>query len=168
MQLPLAILTALVAAGAFYFTYRIVQSNNQKAEGTATVTREEAAKRDEMRLLDRSLSAVRGDRVILNTHFAKSSDVVPFLNEIENSARAIGIVAEVENVNLLPSDAGLSVRVSADGSFRSLHTFITLLEQFPYIVEFTSLNIENVAIGTTDKTTNWHAEMTLKLITFVK
>ena len=160
----------------FFFLYEQIVKNNEKAEEVTLAAESEAQKREELRLLDRSLALIRADRARLDTHFSKSSDVVPFLNEIENTGKAVGVRVQVSYVDISQDSTSLRIRVSADGSFKALTTFIHLLEHFPYILEFNSLVIETTAPTQTDAagaliplaTPLWRATMDIKLITFVK
>ncbi len=172
-KFPISAIILAATIFAFFFLYRQIGKENQKAEEIAVATQNETIKRDELRLLDRSLSTVRGDRILLSTHFAESSNIVPFLNEIENAGRKADVAVEVVNVDAQNDGAFLSVKISADGSFKALYTFITLLEHSPYALEFTALTLEQGLVDTNldpalRKPTLWHTNMTLKLLTYVK
>ena len=91
---------------------------------------------------------------------------------MESPGGAAGVKAEVAMGNTLNDNAALPVHIQADGSFRQVYSFIALLENLPYIVEFTSSSLERGASGDSNTklvgTQLWHANITLKLITFVK
>ncbi|MEI8175115.1 MAG: hypothetical protein WCG28_04155, partial [bacterium] len=106
----------------------------------------------------------------LGTHFAQSSNIVPFLDIIEGLATKVGTKAEVTSVDPLGDNAGLSVGMKASGSFSSVYKFITLLENSPYELEFVSMNIqkgiEADAKGNVSEV--WNAIFRLKLLSFME
>lgn len=156
---------------AFIFLYKKINENNQKAEeGIATWTKE-ARRRDDIRSLDRSLKEMEGDRTLLETHFAKSSDVVPFLDTIEKLAPTVGASAQVESVNTIADNAGLVVGLKVSGNFSSIYKFLTLLENSPYELDFLSMDIhiltEGGMVGKVYKEPKWEAVFKMQLLTFV-
>src|SRR3989338_2284192 len=105
---------------AFVFLYKKINSNNQKAEQDATTWQTETLRRDNIRSLDRLLQKIADSRILLETHFAKSSDVVPFLDTIEKLALGVGTKAEVNSVDILTDNTGLIVGLKASGSLIQL------------------------------------------------
>src|ERR1017187_7999453 len=78
----------------FVFLYRRTNQNNQKAELGTIAWQTETNRRDDITSLDNSLEQVAGNRALLDTHFAQSSDVVPFMNTIEQLGLPTGASVE--------------------------------------------------------------------------
>jgi hypothetical protein len=156
---------------AFWFLYRTINNNNQKAEQETATLQAEARRRDDITSLDRLLQEVAPDRTLLETHFAKSSDVVPFLDTIEQLAPKVGALAQINSVNAGTDGPGLIVELKASGNFQSIYKFLTLLESSPYELDFLSMDIHTVsadASGKTAKTSQWEAVFKMKLLSFIQ
>lgn len=180
---------------AYYFGYSKIIENNKKAEEYAAQFDTETNKERELSILNNSIDSIKEDRARLNTHFAYSSDVVPFLNTVESLATKVGVKAETSSVDVVEGEASLSVRVKASGSFANIYKYLTLLENSEYLIEingFTMERVETAAVEVTlpPETTSetgelgtepitqplpsvpreakWDATFDLKLLSFIK
>ncbi|MDR3519722.1 MAG: hypothetical protein P4L63_02450 [Candidatus Pacebacteria bacterium] len=177
----LILLSALLfisSCAIFVFLYREINTNNSKAESDTAAWQTEALRRDDITSLNNSLAQVSNDRSLLQTHFAQSSDVVPFLNTIEQLAPPTGTVAQVESVSSGANNTGLVVELNASGSFQQLYKFLTLLENSPYELNFLSMDIHKSTVldastnptsssGTKSSSTGWNAVFQIQLLSFV-
>lgn len=157
---------------AFSYVYGTISNNNEKAQKDEAAWAKEASRRDDLRSLDRSIQIIAPDQAILETHFASTSDVVPFLDTLEKLAPAAGATAAVSSVETLPDNGGLIVGLIAAGTFQSVYKFITLLESSPYMLDFLSMDLHNAAANTTVQgkvitSSEWEAVFKIKLLTFV-
>ncbi len=127
----------------------------------------EQTRQEDLKSLESSLKSVAPERAELETHFAKSSDVVPFLDMIEKLAVATGAEAEVEQVSVSDDKTSLIVNMKAKGSFDATYKFIRLLENSPYELEINSLNMQKQGVGDpTVVTQEWITSIAIKLISF--
>lgn len=149
-----------------FFSLALVK-NSGEAEKKEREWRKETERRDEIRALDSTLQALAGERASLETHFAKSSDVVPFLNTLESLASRAGAKAAVNSVSILSDHTGLLVGISASGSFTSLYKFLKLLENSPYELEFISMNLKK-EVSPGQGAASWTAAFSLKLLSFIE
>ncbi|MBI3888284.1 hypothetical protein HY311_00635 [Candidatus Nomurabacteria bacterium] len=159
-QLIFSALLFVVLSVVFVFLYKKINNNNQVAQEGMTKWGEEAARRNETTSLNSSLQKIAPDLGMLETHFAKSSDVVPFLDTLEKLAPKVGVTTEISSVDALPGNAGLSVGMKASGSFESVYKFLTLLENSPYELDFLSMDMQKV-----DK--KWEVTFKINLLSFV-
>src|SRR3990167_11269991 len=83
IQLPFSIIFFIFFVLAFLFLYKEINTNNQKAEQSMVELESETKKRDEIKFLNRSIGIIQENKTLLETHFAQSSDIVPFLDTIE-------------------------------------------------------------------------------------
>lgn len=156
---------------AFVFFYRTIDSINQKVESDMAVWQTEATRRDGIRSLDSSLQKIADNKVLLETHFAKSSDVVPFLDTIEKLASLSGIVAGIDSVGTSAENVGLVVGLKASGSFGNLYKFLTLLENSPYEINFLSMDLHKMTAangsGKNIVGLPWKAVFKIQLLSFI-
>lgn len=166
-----AVLLAVLCA-AFIFLYITIDNKNQKAQVDTTTWQTENQRRDAITALDRTLKKIEGNRAQLETHFAKSTDIVPFLDTIEKLAPKVGAVAQVNAVNANADNTGLTVDLKAEGNFEAVYKFLTLLENSPYELDFLSLDIHKSTAGIVPakgaKNTSWEAVFKIQLLTFVQ
>lgn len=167
----LSVLFCALCVFAFIFTYKKINLNNQLAEQSLIDWQNETTRRDEIKLLNKSIKTIQSEKESLEMHFAKSTDVVPFLDTIEKLGTEVGAKAEVVSVNILEDKSGLLVRMKAIGTFDSVYRLLTLLENSPYELEFVSADINNPGASlseTSEGGTKWTANFELKLLSFIQ
>jgi len=168
----LSIIFFVLLSSAFIFLYKAINNNTQKAQQDMTVWQMESLRRDDIRSLDRSLQKISNERTLLETHFAKSSDVVPFLDTIERLAPMVGAVAHVNSVDTSTDSTGLTVGLKASGSFEAIYKFLKLLENSPYELEFLSMDIHKLTmpdvLGKPAADSQWEAVFKIQLLSFVQ
>jgi hypothetical protein len=170
IPLFLSIIFFIVFSAIFVFLYGKINDNNQKAQQDMITWQQEASRRNQIISLDRLLQNIQGDRAQLETHFAKSSDIVPFLDTIEKLAPKVGAIAAVDSVIAGTDNASLSVGLKASGSFESIYKFLTLLENSPYELDFISMDIHKLAPDTSVKnvqSSKWEVVFKIQLLSFV-
>ncbi len=122
-----------------------------------------------MRSLANLIDHIESERAVLDTHFVRSSDIVPFLATIESLAQKVGGKAEVTSVDIPQDDSLLVVELKAGGSFEALYKFVMLLENSPYELLFISANIQNPGIQDlpTSGASEWTATFKINLLSFL-
>ncbi len=157
----------------FLFLHKLVINNNERSQLKEKEWQNEAFRRDEIKALNRSIETVKEEKARLETHFAQSSDIVPFLDTIEELGRKVDAKAEFVSVDILKDGTGLMVSMKASGVFQALYKFITLLENSPYELEFIEMNMRrgtepNSANNKNVSVSKWDATFKIKLLSFVK
>ena len=154
---------------AFFFLYQEINKNNQKAEQSLLLWQIEANRRDDINYLNRSLKEINQQKMQLDTHFINGSDVVPFLNTVEQLAPLAGASAQVGSVDTNKDNTTLVVTLSSSGSFGSIYKFLTLLENSPYELNFLSMDINKTADVADKKIKNsvWTGTFKIQLLSFI-
>ena len=150
----------------------MTNDGNGKAQLAENEWQTEAMRRDEIRTLEHSVKIIEGERAQLETHFAQSSDVVPFLDTIEKLSSKAGTKAEVTSVDIAKDNTGLLVGMKASGSFAGVYKFLTLLENSPYELEFDGVDMhQQTILGDGKKVATvrtWNVIFKIKLLSFVQ
>lgn len=134
----------------------------------------EASRREEVKLLNNSIETIKRDKALIESHFAKSSDVVPFLDTIEALGPKVGVKAETTSVDISKDNTALVVQIKATGDFKNIYRFLTLLENSPYELEFTSVDIQKGGESGVDEqgipfsNAGWEATFGIKLLSFIQ
>ncbi|HPS21442.1 MAG TPA: hypothetical protein PLO44_01380 [Candidatus Paceibacterota bacterium] len=169
----LAIILFLLSAIAFWFLYREIQKNNASSEKTLTEWQIEDSRRNEIKTIMRSVASIQQNNEIIGTHFANSSNLVPFLDTIDSFAPKVGAEDEITSVDILPDTKELIVGIKVLGSFESIYQFLTLLENSPYEIEFLAVDVQKASKDEgyksekTSKLFPWEGMFKIKLVTFV-
>lgn len=173
MSLFLSAIFFCIFLSIFLFLYKAVDNNNRESQLKEEKWQNEALRRDEIKMLNRSVKTVKEERAQLETHFAQSSDIVPFLDTIEELGDKVGVKAEFTSVDILKDSTGLMVSMKALGTFQALYKFITLLENSPYELEFVRMDMQREtepsnANGKNISVSKWRVTFEIKLLSFVK
>ena len=172
IPLLLSVIFFIGSSLIFLFFYRAINDNNQKLQSKEGEWQSEKLKRNEIKTLDHSVKIIEKERAQLETHFAQSSDIVPFLDTIEGLAPKVGVKAEVASVDILTDRTGLMVGMKASGTFGGLYKFLALLENSPYEIEFISMDLrrETGPGGVESKNVTvpkWDVIFKIKLLSFI-
>ncbi len=163
LKIFIAILFIFILALVFAYFYQAENNNNIQARDKEKQWQTETLRRNEIRELDNSFKAVADEKTALETHFAESSDVVPFLDTIEALAPAVDAKAEVTSVEILDDHSGLLIGLKTSGSWGSMYKLLTLLENSPYELEFVSMDMQKEPGAPL-----WDANYKIKLLTFIQ
>jgi hypothetical protein len=167
-----SLIVFVFSCALFFFAYRAINNNNKELRLSEGQWQAEAQRRDEIRAIDQSVKVIESERVQLETHFAQSSDIVPFLDTIEKLGPATGTKAEVISVGILADHSGLLVGLKTSGTFSGFDKFLMLLENSPYELEFITMDVQREAgLDATGKNTGpatWNAVFKLKLLSFIE
>ncbi len=170
LPLIIAAIFFIVSCLVFMFLYREISTHNQNTKSETLEWQTEMERRDSVKLLDSSLAQNSSKRDLLESHFMQSSDVVPFLDMIEHSAKSVGASAAVDAVDTGTGNTVFSVSIKAEGSFQAVYKFITLLENSPYELKILSMNLSQVSSGDATqkgvKNSTWQAILKVQLLSF--
>jgi len=171
IALLLSILLFISLCFVYGYFYNKIQENSQNAEQAKIALQLEIDKRDRVNALENSMQQISDNKDLLETHFARSSDVVPFLNTIESLAPWVGAKAQIDSVETGTGNTKLVVGVSASGSFDSVYKFLTLLENSPYELNFLSMDIHKTTpidpSLKTNKDLSWQMICKIQLISYL-
>lgn len=167
--LSLVFLIAMVFV--FLFLNQKINDNNKIAEEKLVEWETEFTRQEEIQSLNRSILAIETGKAELETHFARSSNVVPFLDSIENLAKQMGLEAGVSLVDVPKEEKNLIVEMKTVGNFSTIYKFLKLLENSSYEIELVSVNLQNTTSSdelVKDSKTEWEAMLRIKLLSFIK
>ena len=166
-----SLLAAILFLGFFtyacYFLYNQIEQNLSVTKINEEKWRQEFARREEIQMLDRAVKNIQKESVEIDNHFVKSEDVVPFLNTIEALAPRVGTRAETASVDISSDKTSLLVRIEVEGSFSGIYKFIKLLENSPYQLEFTSVDLLDRGVVGSNKLPVWGADLSIRILSFI-
>jgi len=167
----LSITLFIVVAVAFYLFYKEIKNKNVNSEKIITIWQTEDSRRNEIKTIMKSVKIIQQDNELIQNHFAKSSNVVPFLDNIDSLAPKVNAEDEITSVEILPETQELIIGIKVLGSFESVYRFLTLLENSPYEIEFIGVDIQKSNTGIksekTGKVFSWEGLFKIKLLSFI-
>ena len=166
--LLISISLSFVFCFVFIFLYRGINKNIKTTDKLKTELSEEMSRREEIKDFNESFKLIEQERNLFETHFVQHSNIVPFLNKIEDVAKSVNTQIEISLVEISKDNIGLVIQMENTGTFSNIYKFINLLENFPYELEFSSINIYSDYTENKKSTDNlWKANITIKLISFI-
>ncbi|HBA45692.1 hypothetical protein A2W67_01260 [Candidatus Nomurabacteria bacterium RIFCSPLOWO2_02_40_28] len=168
-KIPLffSIIFLLFSCLAFFYFYGAIDNSNRETKLAESEWQSQVKKRDELKKLESSFSEVEKERTQLETHFAESSNIVPFLDTVEGLAPMVAAKAEVMSVEIMGDSPFLMVGMNVSGSFEAIYRFLMLLENSPYELDFASMNLERQAPSNASET-KWTAFFNIRLLSFIQ
>lgn len=169
--LILSVVFLALSCFVFVFLYQVTMNNQKVYETRQTEWQNETSRREEVKMLERSIQEIKSERTLLESHFAYGSNVVPFLDTLERLSRQAGAASEeIVSVDLPKDENVLAVAMKTEGSFEALYKFMILLENSPYELEFLSVDMKRqTAQASSDAATGspqWEMMLGIKLLSF--
>jgi hypothetical protein len=171
--LVFSIVAFLFSCLLFFLFYKKIINNINIAKQSQIDFEKETSRREDIKDFNKSFKSIEQEKNLFETHFAQSSDIVPFLNEIEKMAETVGTKVEVSFIEVAKDNTGLIIEMKDNGSFSQVYKFLMLLENSPYELEFSSVDIHSVVkenfVGGKNitKREGWEAFIIIKLISFM-
>jgi len=166
IPLIVSILFLLAVALFFFFLYRGVNNHMAEVNETEKKLEAEIARRNEIKALNNYFLSTQGKKNQLETHFVQSSNVVPFLNTLEDLGTGVGVKMKVASIDISRDGTGLLIQLKSTGTFSQVYKFITTLENAPYELEFVSVDLKKEVTEDEESSNQWEANINLRLISF--
>jgi Tfp pilus assembly protein PilO len=154
-----------VIAGATWFMYAWTEKKYSEIETAQAAWKGEEARRAQIRDLERTLDDLALEQQELERHFSRSADVVPLLDTLERAGTSSGASAEVLSVDRIDEGNSIEIGIRATGTFAAVYKFILLLENAPYELEFTSLDIKRTFSD--GEEVKWEGFFKVKILSFL-
>ena len=164
-QKRILILSALlffVTCFVFLFLYNGTLNSKAKYQQAKKELHDKETEQRSAQFVINSAKSLGTADTLLDSHFIKSSDVVPFLDNIESLAQKSQILSEITSVDIAKDNRLLSVDLKVDGSFENIYKFVLLLENSPYIIRFTSGDVRKAD----NSKTGWTGKFKINLLSF--
>jgi|GEM_PF-1779915 len=117
------------------------------------------------------VSSTADTREQLSSYFIDQGSVGNFFEKLEEIAEVANVEFSIVSARLgQVDDEGLRVQVSADGTFRNVYHFFTLLETVPFGVNITTLEIQANTVGdaSIDTRQPWRGVFDLEVVTYLE
>lgn len=168
ISLILSVLFFVAVLVSFVFLYQKIEDTNKKTEENTIFWQQETNRRENIKNLNHDLEAIKEKSAELEKHFAKSSDVVPFLDTIEKLATKVGATAQIDSLNTGTLNDKFIVQLKVTGRFESLYKFLLLLENSPYELNFLATDFHKIVENTKNaKNSKWEAVFKMQLLSFI-
>lgn len=160
----IAIVVFVVGIASFFFLKKEINKKNEEANIIAVTVETETSNKNRIRQLGSFLDMSSVEIAELDTHFIYRKDVVPFLQFVEDLGSKAGLSAEVSSVDESADGQTLFVSADIEGSFVAVYKFLKLIENAPYKVEITTLDLQS---SVQDSGSVWSGSVQVKVISFI-
>jgi Tfp pilus assembly protein PilN len=156
-----SMLLLLATAAVAFLLFKIYQQGTLLVQQIETI-RAERSQEDTFYRLQRVAEESIGDRQAVGSYFLREeSDTIEFLTQIESLAPQAGVVLKTEGLEKKTDKAtnvqSIDVTISFSGSEDNVETFMRMLENLPYLLKVTSLDMS------AQSSTLWQAKVTLRV-----
>ena len=172
INLSLAVVFSTACVFVFFYIFNHINLKNANSIDLIDKTETELIRRNKITALNSQIKSIAKEREMLDTHFIKSSDIVPFLDNLQFLAIETGAFAEVSSLGITEDGLGLKVEMKASGNFLSLYKLLALLQSSQYELNFTSISFESKSVlDPTGKIKinlgKWDVSFNLTLLSFI-
>ena len=170
-SLIVAVMLVLVSAAALFGLSWAVRYTQASVAALAEAISASATHQTSDALLTRRVEETKQERGQLDAHFIAVSDLVPFLEKIEELAHIAGVSSKVaavsEETRPLEGTAGkgtnatygvISIRVTFEGAWAQVYRFASLIEHMPYANRIEHLELSEQS-ATTEKRADWEGSI---------
>jgi len=165
-----AIAFLLVSIGFVLFLYRQISINIKVTDQIEAQWASEIETQEKIKELELSVSQILEERTSFESHFVRNSDIVTFLDTIEQLATNVSAKAIISTVDTAQDPPSLLVGIRASGSFEALYKFMMLIENAPYELEIESFDLRkegSVSDSDTFKP-EWSVTLRVNVLSFSK
>lgn len=163
-----SLLFTLLFCLVFYYIYNKILDNKNSTQILYGEWKTEEDRREVIKSLDRTINKIQDKKIILESHFVGSSDVVPYLDFFEKSAVLVNAKSEVSSVSVPSDNSTINVSLDIDGSFESIYKYINLIENAPYELHITSFTLNKINNTTGISPNLWNLNLQIKLLSFTQ
>lgn len=150
----------------FVFLHKEVNKKQKIAEEFEMEWEKAEYGRNNFKKLESILEETKEDRALIEQHFVYSSDIVPFLDMIEELAPKVGVLVKVSLIDISKDSTTFTVDLNAEGSFEDIYNFISLLENNFYELDFLKIDIKKEGEDI-DGTSKWRGSIKIKVLSFI-
>ena len=162
VPLFLAVIFLAVSILSLYWISTQIDKNEELSKEAQTAWEKEETHRYEIQGLKNLLKDIAKEKAEIDSYFASSKNVVPFLDSMQALARRVGATSEIQSLD--SSQGEFIVVMNAEGSFEALYKLLELLENSPYELEFLTVDFTK---QTGEDTSDWQVFFKIKLLSFI-
>ncbi len=144
----LVLLLSLGAVGVYGFFLSRIAEINRSISATSNELERESLQEERLNSARGLLKETQAKREKLDAFFVASDGVVGFIESVESLGNRAGVAIEITGVSIeaLPTPRRgselLRLSVRAEGDFKSVFYFLTLIESLPAPLEFERVSLE--------------------------
>ncbi len=159
-----------VALGVYSFIFYTLMASSRNGASLQKQIAGLEVRENEVGTLKKELSDMEGQQKTLSSYFIDANDIVPFLDTVEGYGKTTNVVTKFDSFDIKNNPNRLEVSLVADGSFTDLYRFLGFLENAPYAISISKMDLQlSVPLGlqpsgTSSKTTGWEARVNLSVV----
>ena len=167
----LAIIFMVLMVALYVFATSLI---NKKTVSYTTMFQDTQSQTDAFYMINKQKKLVNNTanlRDQLSSYFINQGSVGNFFEKLEQIAEETNVEFSIISARLGQiSEEGLRVQVSADGTFRNVYHFFTLLETVPFGVNITmfDMHTNNVSDTSVETRQPWRGVFDIEVVTYTE
>src|SRR3989338_6870584 len=106
-SLIISIIFFMLSFFVFIFFYRTISNIKETIKTSQEKWQIQNTKRENAKSLINLIKVIEPERTLLETHFVRSSDVLPFFKTIEKLTKKVGVSSEIVSVTIPKDNSSL-------------------------------------------------------------
>ena len=162
IPLIIAFLVLVVTIGAYSYWYSLVTAKSAEASTLASEITTQSDASTQVAQAKSEVAQLTSQESTINQYFVATSDVVPFLEQLQSVGKFLGSSVTVASVSAVPGKpyGSLDLSLTISGSFDSVMRTVGAIEYEPYDTSITNLTLSASPApgGTASSSAVWTGE----------
>lgn len=166
------LLVNFVGFAASFFVFSKIFSEKELVKDIKQKLQSNEKKIKDSALLRKEIISISQDKEKIDLLFLKEQEIINLIEKFESVASESGVDLKINSISFAGEDKSQPhFNMAAEGSFGQIFKYVTLLENFPYILEIDRLNLQKTESGASgDKNiqNKWRVNFEIILKTYEK
>ena len=128
------VILSIVFVGFYWFSFNALKKQTQEATAGSVALQEYRAQEENIALVEKIIEETKKGNAELDNYFINEDGVVGFIERIESIADTAGVAITLSGLQGGPKNT-LVFTVGAEGSFRDIMHFVSLMEYLPLPID---------------------------------
>jgi len=138
----LSVIMAIATICLFIFLFKVIRNKNEHASAVLVTLEEKIKEKENAVIFSERRLEIQDTQHTIDNYFVDQNKIDTFVGYLEDLNKDAGVEISVESIEIPPKTKNtISIKLSVDGNFQEVIKTIYLLENIPYQVNFTQVNL---------------------------
>jgi len=162
--LSLSILLAIFISGLFFYILETIKDKNQQASTIVASLEDKMKQKENSIFFADKMSEIKAIQDSIDAYFINPDKIDIFVDFLENSGVKFGSEIKVNSIDIPTKTKELILfKVTITGSFQSVMDNISFIENMPYQIKVTSINLNSETLNQ-EQAPGWRADMIFTIL----
>ena len=169
----LSVIMAITTICLFIFLFYVIRNKNEHASAVLVTLEEKIKEKENAVIFSERKLEIENIQHTIDDYFVDPNKIDTFVSYLEDLNKDAGVEISVESIEIPPKTKNtISIKLSAEGDFQEVIKTIYLLENIPYQVNFTQVNLnQNIqqpiikeGKNVSSEITTWQADVSFNIL----